>query len=180
MLFVEERRPLMCAESRLKWFACLFGSIPTTSHRKKDTRTAPNRTVIVLTAKPLALRTLMNASEEKEIADAAEKARKLLGTRCEAMFDDSKIPKRFEMLCAIGPISDYDIAKTITQEWIKSRGPGPRAAFAEILAARYELKFSIDLETVYALANIPVKVKVLSCDEHGTYLEIRPKRDDEQ
>lgn len=169
----------MCADANLKWFACLFGNVRTSSHRQREERRTPNRTVIVLTAKPVALWTLMNAGEENEIADAAEKAKTLLNTCCEKMFNEDKIPKRFEMLCSIGPISDYVLAEKITQEWIKSRGPGPRAAYAETLATRYNFKFIMHFEAFFALSDVTVKVKILSSDESGTVLEIRPRREDE-
>lgn len=165
----------MCAEAKLKWFACLFGNVRRSLRPGSSASKATNRTVIVLTAKPIALLTLMNASEEKEIADAADKARKLLDARCETMYEGMKIPRRFKMLCSVGPILDYELAKQITHEWIKSRGGYPRAAYAEILARRYDVKFNVDFEAIFALSNYIVRVKILSTDERGTELEVRPK-----
>lgn len=165
----------MCAETRLKWFACLFGNVHRSIHGKGSTAKATNRTVIVLTAKPIALLTLMNASEEKEIADAAEKAKKLLETHCEKMYDGMEIPKRFAMLCSIGPILDYELAKEITHQWIKSRGGHPRTSYAQSLATMHNVKCTVDLEGIFSLSGISVTVKILSVDERGTVVEIRPK-----
>jgi hypothetical protein len=165
----------MCVSEKLQWFACLFGKVRRTARDKGAGLEATNRTVIALTAKPLALLTLMNASEETEVAEAADKARRLLDKRCETTYEGMDIPRRFEILCTIGPIIDYVQAKTITHEWITSRGGTPRATCAQQLAIKYDLKFNAYFSAIFALADLDVDVIILKREEHSTEVAVRLK-----
>lgn len=167
----------MSAELGLRWFSCLFGNVQQTSRADGSASKATNRTVIVLTAKPQALLTLMNASEEDNIADAAEKAIKLLNTECEKIYSSMSMgDPRFVFICILGPIEDYRLAQEITHEWIKSRGGYPRTTYAQELAYRYGVGFTPNIEAIYALNNLSVDVTILESSTGGATLEIRPKK----
>ena len=165
----------MAAEKELNWFICLFGNVHKSLRLDGTVSKSTNRTVIVMTAKPLALLTLMNASEENGIADAADKASKLLRTQCDRMYDGMTMPRRFEFICILGPIFDYSLARSITNEWIKSRGGFPRATCAQNLAIRYNIEFNVNIEAIYALSDLNVDVEILEKDVRGTKLKILPK-----
>jgi hypothetical protein len=161
----------------LEWFLCLFGNVRNSMRADGSSSKATNRTVIVLTAKPLALLTLMNASEENGIADAADKASKLLNTACEKMYSGMEMPPhRFEFICVLGPVADFSLAQRITHEWIRSRGGYPRATCAQDLSRRYGIGFHVNMEAIYALTNLDVSVVVLESDSSGALLEIRPRK----
>ncbi len=166
----------MSAEGVLKWFACLFGNVPGSARTGGSASKTTNRTVIVLTAKPKALLTLMNASEENNIADAAERASKLLNDRCETIYLSMPMPKRFAYMCVLGPITDYELAKQITHEWIKSRGGQPRTVYAEILAQRYGIAFNVDVMKILDLDDDTVEVVIIESSAGSSTLEIRPKK----
>lgn len=158
----------------LQWFLCLFGNV-----RRSDGASAAkstNRTVIVMTLKPCALLTLMNASTENYIADAAEKASQLLHTKCERICSSMPESKRFDFLCVLGPISDVKVAKKITRKWIQSRGGPPRTTRAQQLAERYNIDFVPNPKAVYGLNNLDVDVKVLESAEGRATLEISLKK----
>lgn len=160
----------------LEWFLCLFGNVSQSRRGDGSRSKATNRTVIVQTAKPLAMLTLMNASEENGIADAADKASKLLNTECEKMYSGMEMPpKRFDYLCILGPMSDHALAQRITHEWVRSRGGYPRSTYGQDLARHYGIKCHVNMEAVYALNNLDVSVVVLESDHTGALLEIRPR-----
>lgn len=129
-----------------------------------------------MTAKPCALLTLMNASTENYIADAAEKAVKLLATNCETVYSSMPTPQRFDFICVLGPVEDAALARTITHQWIRSRGGFPRTTRAQILAQHYGIGFVPNAEAIYALGNNNVSVKILSSSSSGSTLEITPKK----
>lgn len=165
---------MSASQVTLLWFPCLFG-YEQTAHAEGISSKVAKRTVIVLTAKPRALLTLMNASEENNIADAAEKASRLLNTECEKIYSSMSMPRRFKFICILGPITDFEFAKTITHEWIRSRGSFPRTVCAQVLSRRYEIPFNIDIEAIYALNDLDVDVTILRNDTTGTTIEIRPR-----
>lgn len=165
----------MAAEKELNWFICLFGNVHKSLKPDGSVSKSTNRTVIVMTAKPIALLTLMNASEENGIADAADKASKLLNTQCDRMYDGMTMPRRFDWICILGPISDRKLAHRITHEWIKSRGGFPRATCAQNLATRYGIDFNLNIEALYASSDLSVDVEIIETDAKSTKLKIYPR-----
>lgn len=165
-------------EVGLQWFTCLFGNVRRSMCADGSVTKATNRTVIVVTLKPQALLTLMNASEENNIADAADKASKLLNTECEKIYSskpDSE-SERFAHLVILGPIYSLDLAQKISRKWNKSRGGYPRAVCGQNLAKKYRISFNINMKAIYALNNLDVEVTILESDSSGTTLEICTKK----
>lgn len=165
----------MALEKELDWFICLYGNVRRSPRPGASVFKSTNRTVIVMTAKPVALLTLMNASEENGIADAADKASKLLNTKCDKMYDGMEMPQRFETLCILGPISNYELAERITSEWIKSRGAFPRTSFAQNLADTYNIDITVHSEALFGVCDLNVDVKILGYEGRSTKLAIYPK-----
>ena len=165
---------------QLQWFTCLYGNVRRSACADGSVTRATNRTVIVVTAKPRALLTLMNASEENNIADAADKASKLLNTECEKIYSNvhtgGSDTDRFALLCALGPILSLKQAQEISRKWNKSRGGHPRAVRGQNIGRKYNIDFHIDMEAIYALNNLDVDVQILESDSSGAILEICPKK----
>jgi hypothetical protein len=167
------------------WFICLITGVAKsnkdhcgyqeinekgTSKKKKKgmkKQTDVKRTIVLASTQPVKVLFLMNSGEDDNIVSAAEKAINSRRLSEPVLSSEKGLRKRFEIVCMLGPILDKSLTHKILAGWEKYRGSISRTTIAETIAARFNIKFSINWEILLETKMHNRKVLVLDSQIDG-------------